>query len=150
MMDADDVAVLAEDFDPAEIPLVTQSGPLPRESCVAATNPPTGRPGNWSVTGSTSATEVFCTNSSKDRPKAIPRGRCRDFHIIAGVEGNRSRDPNKYGEDAALLERTLETEKDPFPNSRYTFYGAQSLRDAGEYAQGAGGLSSARGAWVLD
>lgn len=31
-----------------------------------------------------------------------------------------------------MLERVLETEKDPFLISRYTFYMAQSLRDAGE------------------
>lgn len=44
-------------------------------------------------------------------------------------EGARSKDPQKYYKDAALLEEALK--KDP-TNTRYTFYLAQSYRDAGE------------------
>ncbi len=45
-------------------------------------------------------------------------------------EGNRSKDPEKYIKDAHLLEQALI--KDPF-NTRYTFYLAQSYKDAGLY-----------------
>lgn len=52
--------------------------------------------------------------------------------IVVGNDGARRRDPGKYAKDAALLEKALETETDPFMVSRYTFYAAQSWRDAGE------------------
>ena len=44
--------------------------------------------------------------------------------------GARSADPTKFQRDAALLEDILRTEQDPFLRSRYTFYLAQSYRDA--------------------
>ena len=52
--------------------------------------------------------------------------------ILARHEGARSRDPETYRKDAAVLEAALRREPD---NSRYTFYLAQSLRDAGELEQ---------------
>jgi GR25 family glycosyltransferase involved in LPS biosynthesis len=52
--------------------------------------------------------------------------------IVAGVEGARSNDPEKYRRDAAVLEQALQTETDAFMRSRYTFYLAQSCRDAGD------------------
>lgn len=54
------------------------------------------------------------------------------FYIAAGVEGARSKDPDKYRRDAAALEQALAGETDPFLRSRYTFYLAQSWRDCGE------------------
>lgn len=47
-------------------------------------------------------------------------------------DGARRRDPLTYRRDAALLERALKTEADPFRVARYTFYLAQSYRDCGE------------------
>ena len=47
-------------------------------------------------------------------------------------DGARRRDPSTYRNDAAILIRALETERDPFLVSRYTFYLAQSWRDCGE------------------
>jgi hypothetical protein len=54
------------------------------------------------------------------------------IYIQAGVEGARSADPDKYRKDAALLDRALQTEEDPFLRSRYTFYLANSWKDCGE------------------
>jgi tetratricopeptide (TPR) repeat protein len=54
------------------------------------------------------------------------------FHITSGREGARSRDPQKYQRDAAVLQAALASEQDPFLRSRYTFYLAQSYRDCGE------------------
>jgi glycosyltransferase involved in cell wall biosynthesis len=54
------------------------------------------------------------------------------FHVAAGVEGGRSADPQKYRRDADTLRRALESEGDRFLRSRYTFYLACSLRDAGD------------------
>lgn len=47
-------------------------------------------------------------------------------------EGARSRNPRKFHDDAALLERALAQEPD---NARYWFYLGQSWRDAGEPAR---------------
>jgi len=47
-------------------------------------------------------------------------------------DGARRQDPGKYRKDALALTKALETETDPFMVSRYTFYLAQSWRDAGE------------------
>lgn len=55
------------------------------------------------------------------------------LHIIYGGDGARSRDPQKFARDAALLEAALAVETDPFLRARYTFYLAQSLRDAGQF-----------------
>lgn len=41
----------------------------------------------------------------------------------------------KYENDIKVLEKALETEKDPFMISRYTFYLAQSCRDSGNKAK---------------
>lgn len=47
-------------------------------------------------------------------------------------QGARSQNPRKYLDDAAVLESALEAEQDPHLRMRYTFYLAQSYRDAGE------------------
>lgn len=47
-------------------------------------------------------------------------------------DGARRRDPETYRKDAAVLERALAGETDPFLVARYTFYLAQSYRDCGE------------------
>lgn len=49
------------------------------------------------------------------------------IHIFAKTEGNRSKDPQKYHKDAALLEKALLDEPG---NTRTVFYLAQSYRDA--------------------
>lgn len=45
----------------------------------------------------------------------------------------RNRDPEKYIKDAKVLEEQLKIETDPFLISRYTFYLAQSYRDAKQF-----------------
>jgi glycosyltransferase involved in cell wall biosynthesis len=49
-----------------------------------------------------------------------------------GEDGARHRDPQTFRRDVAVLEEALSSETDPFLISRYTFYLAQSYRDAGE------------------
>src|SRR5262249_54141719 len=65
-------------------------------------------------------------------PGGHSSGVATGFHIVCGVDGARSQAPDKYRNDALLLERALATEQDPFLRSRYTFYMAQSWRDCGE------------------
>ena len=49
---------------------------------------------------------------------------------VVSCDGARTQDPNKFRKDAAVLEAALKEQPD---NTRYTFYLAQSYRDAGEY-----------------
>ncbi len=67
-----------------------------------------------------------------EAPPDIVRASAKGFHILVSHDGARSRNPDKFADDAALLERELATETDPFLISRYTFYLAQSHRDAGQ------------------
>ena len=53
-----------------------------------------------------------------------------DYFITSGRTGNRNKDPNKYLKDAKVLESAYNTEKDPNLFTRYSFYCAQSYRDA--------------------
>jgi len=62
-----------------------------------------------------------------EMPPGIAINTLKDSNIIFGGIGNRSKDPNKYVNDALVFEKALLT--DP-ANSRYTFYCAQSYRDA--------------------
>jgi glycosyltransferase involved in cell wall biosynthesis len=57
------------------------------------------------------------------------RERLENVRYLITQDGARSKDPKKYYKDAALLEDALK--KDP-TSTRYTFYLAQSYRDAGE------------------
>jgi glycosyltransferase involved in cell wall biosynthesis len=122
IMDADDVAVLADDFGPerfrAELKAdfcnveVAHGGIRHRRPHLLSDHKP------------------FCyrgvLHEYVEAPPGSTSSTTNAFHIVAGVEGDRSRDPNKYRNDA------LETERDPFLISRYTFYMAQSWRDVGE------------------
>ena len=63
----------------------------------------------------------------------ISRTNAEGFAICASSGGGfRSNNPSKYQDDAAVLERALANETDPFLISRYIFYLAQSYRDFGE------------------
>lgn len=63
------------------------------------------------------------------------RGTAHGFFNRPSPDGFRSRNPNKFRDDAAVLEKALHTERDPFLITRYTFYLAQSYRDCGENAR---------------
>lgn len=65
-------------------------------------------------------------------PPGATRARVNGFHVLVSHDGARSQNPNKFADDAKLLQRELETETDPFLISRYTFYLAQSLRDSAQ------------------
>ena len=65
-------------------------------------------------------------------PGPLSRDTAKGFAICATTGGARSANPRKYQDDAAVLERALATETDPFLISRYTFYLAQSCHDCGE------------------
>lgn len=56
-----------------------------------------------------------------------------DIVMRRNHDGARRRDPETYLRDAAVLERALKTEADPFLRTRYTFYLAQSYRDCAEW-----------------
>lgn len=67
----------------------------------------------------------------------IPPGGCTrasvaGLSIRCSTDGARSRNAQKYLDDARLLESAFQTETDPFLRSRYTYYLAQSCRDGGQ------------------
>lgn len=53
-----------------------------------------------------------------------------DYYIVSGRTGNRNKNPNKYIDDANILAKAFETEKNVSLSARYAFYCAQSYRDA--------------------
>ena len=68
-----------------------------------------------------------------EAPAGATRGGQVDgLHVLVSHDGARSANPNKFADDARLLEAELARETDPFLRSRYTFYLAQSLRDSGQ------------------
>lgn len=58
-----------------------------------------------------------------------------DYFLISGRHGNRSKNPNKYYDDAMVLEKGFATENLPGGDKgmadRYAFYCAQSYKDSG-------------------
>jgi hypothetical protein len=64
-------------------------------------------------------------------PSGYANGTATGFYTLSGRGGARGKNPRKYGDDAAVLEKVLDTETDPFLISRYTFYLAQSYQDDG-------------------
>ena len=65
-------------------------------------------------------------------PGSLSRVTATGFYIRERREGARSAIPDKYRKDALLLEESMKVEQDPFLRARYTFYIAQSWRDCGE------------------
>lgn len=59
-------------------------------------------------------------------------GLIEGFHIEARSEGARSRNPDRFKNDAAILERALGQETDSALRSRYVFYLAQTYISTGE------------------
>lgn len=53
-----------------------------------------------------------------------------NYHIISGRTGHRNKNKNKYLDDANILVKAFETEKNDSLAGRYAFYCAQSFRDA--------------------
>ncbi len=75
-------------------------------------------------------------------PGELTRATATGLHIAASTDGARGRNPRKYLDDAATLERALLTETDPFLISRYTFYLAQSYRDSGDKTRSPAALAA--------
>jgi glycosyltransferase involved in cell wall biosynthesis len=65
------------------------------------------------------------------QPDGVRGADAQGLHMHYGGGGARSQDPDKFRRDAELLENALRSEPDEFLRSRYTFYLAQSYRDAG-------------------
>jgi GR25 family glycosyltransferase involved in LPS biosynthesis len=62
------------------------------------------------------------------KPKIVIKG---NYYIESGRGGDRSKNPNKYKDDALVLEKAYEIEPPDGLKGRYAFYCAQSHRDAG-------------------
>ena len=53
-----------------------------------------------------------------------------DYHFISGRTGRRSMNPNKYNDDAVILEEAFNNTDVSWLKNRYAFYCAQSYKDA--------------------
>jgi hypothetical protein len=69
-----------------------------------------------------------------DGPSPLSRARVQGFFNLPLQDSARSHNPQKYQDDARVLETALAKETDPFLIARYTFYLAQSYRDSGDHA----------------
>lgn len=65
-------------------------------------------------------------------PPGGDRRPVRGLRIVERGDGRRSRNPDKYRDDALLLERLLLEERDPFLIARHKFYLGESYRYCGE------------------
>jgi hypothetical protein len=65
----------------------------------------------------------------REVPDGCSRGTVSGLLIKECHDSARSRNPQKFQHDAAVLKKVLETEIDPFLISRYKFYLAQSYKD---------------------
>jgi GR25 family glycosyltransferase involved in LPS biosynthesis/tetratricopeptide (TPR) repeat protein len=53
-----------------------------------------------------------------------------DYHFVSGRTGRRSMNPNKYHDDAVILEEAFHNTHEVWLKNRYAFYCAQSYKDA--------------------
>jgi glycosyltransferase involved in cell wall biosynthesis len=65
-------------------------------------------------------------------PPGSSRRLAKGVRIVESGGGGRSRNPNKYRDDAAVLEKLLLEETDPYLIARHTFYLGESYRQCGE------------------
>lgn len=70
------------------------------------------------------------SETPENRRAALVEG---NYHIESGRTGNRNKNPNKYQDDAALLEKTILTETNESLKYRYMYYCGQSYRDFKDY-----------------
>jgi GR25 family glycosyltransferase involved in LPS biosynthesis len=55
-----------------------------------------------------------------------------NYYVDSGRLGTRSKNPNKYADDAVVLEKAYAKERDPKMRARYAFYCAQSFKDSNQ------------------
>lgn len=68
-----------------------------------------------------------------DCSEPFSRGQVSGFYNCPLQDSARATNPHKYQDDAAVLVQALATETDPYLITRYTFYLAQSYRDAEQW-----------------
>ena len=56
-----------------------------------------------------------------------------NYYFISGRKGSRNNNPNKYLDDALLLETAFKNENEAWLKNRYAFYCGQSYKDAKEF-----------------
>jgi len=82
----------------------------------------------WNYVGVLHENLEPCT--PEQRRAALVEG---NYYINSGRTGNRNKNPRKYQDDAALLERAILTEKNSTLKERYMYYCGQSYRDCKDY-----------------
>jgi glycosyltransferase involved in cell wall biosynthesis len=129
IMDADDVLVVDEGFDPAAF-----KAALGADIYDVSIN----EQGVWHFRPQICGNRLefyfrgVLHEFLQEPPGEHSRAPAAGIHILSRREGARSRDPDKYRKDAFVLSEALAAETDTFLRARYTFYLAQSWRDCGE------------------
>jgi hypothetical protein len=129
MIDADDVLVLEPGFDPAAFKAGLKHDVLEvqvRQGELRWLRPQIG---SNRIAFTLKGVLHECL---KDDMTVLSVTEAKGLYIQTGREGARHKNERKYHDDAALLEKTLQTETEPHLVARYRFYLAQSYRDAGE------------------
>lgn len=75
-------------------------------------------------------TELQRTELQRTEPQRTEGSIEGDYHIVSGRGGARSKNENKYADDAEVLEKAFATELRQDLRTRYAFYCAQSWKDA--------------------
>ncbi len=135
IIDADDTLELSSDFklprltlDSYSFDILHQQLRYPRTQLVRNTLP-------WIYEG---VLHEFLARRDAKGDRIFPENRSHGplpgvlIHMTEEGARRRQSQADRYSRDAAVLEAALTTETDPFLVARYTFYLAQSYRDAGE------------------
>jgi tetratricopeptide (TPR) repeat protein len=130
MIDADDIVVMEPGFDPAAFKATLAHDALQVRVWLDQYSWLRPQLGSNRIAFTVKGVIHERVCADKD-PLSI--GMARGFHIRSGSkESARGKNPRKYLEDAAVLEKALAAEEDPYTAARYCFYLAQSYADAGE------------------
>ncbi len=127
MIDADNILRFREDFDSAAFKsnLVSDYYDLPlRHGSVSYHLP-------WLFSNRHPFRFRGVLHEFLETPPGLTRGTVTGFHAEQIQDSARNKNPLKYQSDITVLRKALDEEQDPFMRSRYTFYLAQSYRDAG-------------------
>jgi glycosyltransferase involved in cell wall biosynthesis len=128
MIDADNVIHYADDFDPARF-----KATLTEDTYQVRMQ----HGSSWYYLPWLTSNALDCSyrgvlHEFLECSGAKTRGTAEGFWFEQIQDSARNRNPRKFQDDVKVLKKAIREETDPFMISRYTFYLAQSYRDAGQ------------------
>jgi glycosyltransferase involved in cell wall biosynthesis len=128
MIDADNVIHYADDFDPAQF----KAGLTEDTYQVLMQHGSSWYYLPWLTSNSLDCAYRGVLHEFLECPGAKSRGTATGFWFEQIQDSARNRNPRKFQDDVKVLKKAIREETDPSMVSRYTFYLAQSYRDAGQ------------------